>query len=53
MSGEYIIYIVVLSVFIFFTAPMYYLSADSVFRGKTDIEEAVDMAKKTVETIYN
>ena len=32
---------------------MYYLSADSVFRGKTDIEEAVDMAKKTVETIYN
>ena len=32
---------------------MYYLSADSVFRGKTDIEEAVDMAKKMVETIYN
>ena len=32
---------------------IYYLSADSVFNDETDIEKAVDMARKVVETKNN
>ena len=32
---------------------IYYLSADSVFRDGMDIQKAVGMAKKVVETINN